>query len=225
MFNKSIIKSLKVFPYLLLLAVFTSANANTITQSSPAPSPLPWDREALVNSLQKGGHILLIRHERTEVPSRDDDYTQANNDCRAQRNLSVAGSAGAMETRVIFQALNIKFGRVITSPMCRSAETARYMFGVNYEIDTRLMHENPKGKRTVDVAAKELRSLLSEISPGLADSNIALVSHGGVIIEATGLGLSEGEIGVLKLGKNGEISILGQFLGSDLSHIARKAMK
>lgn len=177
----------------------------------------------LIGPLQGGGLVMLIRHERTEVPSRRDDYSKPPEECRAQRNLSLAGVAGAQETGVNIRALGINVGRVISSPMCRSAETARYMFGVEYETDTRLMHHDPAegATRNLDAAEVELRELLSELSPGLEGSNIALISHGGNIFRVSGLRISEGEIAVLRLGPNGEIEALGQFMGSDLGPFAR----
>ncbi|MEM6267760.1 MAG: hypothetical protein AAF707_09560, partial [Pseudomonadota bacterium] len=181
---------------------------------------VPLDQPALVEALQEGGLVLLIRHERTEVPSRRDDYTKAPDDCTAQRNLSIAGAAGAQETGFSLRALEIPIGRVMTSPMCRSAETARFMFGVNYESDLRLMHHDPNGERTLDIAAEEVRALLSELAPGLPDSNIALVSHGGSIFRVSGLRLTEGEIGVLSLDETGTVVALGQLTGSDLGFLA-----
>lgn len=209
----------------ILLSVLLILTPMALTAGSNGDKQLPWDRKALVEKLQKGGYVLVIRHERTEVPSRDDDYSKASNDCRAQRNLSVSGSAGAQETGVVLRALEIKVGRVISSPMCRSAETARYMFGVDYDVDTRLMHEDPKGKRNIDVATKEFKEVLKQVAPGLPKSNIALVSHGGTIIAATGLALSEGEIGVIQLDNEGNVTIVDQFLGSNLSFYAREALK
>jgi len=64
------------------------------------------DAGALVPLLQKGGYILLIRHERTEVPARADDYSKPTTDCMAQRNLSVAGYAGSQETGKALSALD-----------------------------------------------------------------------------------------------------------------------
>lgn len=208
------------FSALLLFAVALGGH-HASAQKAEDP---PWEREGLIETLQGGGHILIIRHERTEVPSRRDDYTRAPDDCTAQRNLSVAGAAGAQETGVVLRALDIKVGRVITSPMCRSAETARYMFGVDYDTDARLMHSNPDGGRTLDVAEAELRTLLKELAPGLPESNIALVSHGGNIFRVSGFGLSEGEIGVLRLGADGEITAVDQFMGGDLAPFARRAL-
>jgi len=196
------------------------APAHTL-QSSPAA----LSAQELVGALQTGGLVLIIRHERTEVPSRRDDYSRPSGDCRAQRNLSLAGVAGSNETGVSLRALGIEVGRVISSPMCRSAETARYMFGVNYELDARLMHHEPGGARNLDVAEAEVRALLGELAPGLPDTNIALVSHGGNIFRASGLRLTEGEIGVLRLEENGDVTVLGQITGSSLGFFARQRLQ
>ncbi len=211
------------------LFIIWAALAITITLlAAPAlaeqAQSAPLSRQDLIAALQDGGHVLIIRHERTEVPSRADDYTQAPDDCRAQRNLSIAGAAGAQETGVVLRALDIDVSRVISSPMCRSAETARFMFGVDYENDVRLMHHNPRGARTLDIAETELRRVLAELAPGLPGSNIALISHGGNIFRVSGLRLSEGEIGVLRYTDTGAVTAVGQFMGSDLAPFARRAL-
>lgn len=210
---------------LLFLSLLLVCSSAAFAADFQKEQKLPWDRKALIEKLQNGGYVLLIRHERTEVPSRSDDYSKASSDCRAQRNLSVAGASGAQETGVVLRALKIKVGRVISSPMCRCSETARYMFGVNYEIDTRLMHEDSNGERNLEVATKEFTELLKQIAPGLAKTNIALVSHGGTILSTTGLALSEGEVGVIRLDKEGNVTIVDQFLGSNLSFLAREALQ
>ncbi|MEM8599103.1 MAG: hypothetical protein AAGF99_04210 [Bacteroidota bacterium] len=208
----------------LLVALLSVAPSHAQAPASPTADP-PLGRVALLEALQGGGYILVMRHERTEVPSRIDDYTQAPDDCRAQRNLSVAGAAGAQETGVVLRVLGIEAGRVLTSPMCRSAETARYVFGVGYEIDMRLMHGDPDGERDGDAAIQETKDLLAELAPGLPETNIALVSHGGVIFGATGVRLSEGEIGVVRLDEDGSVTIVGQFHGSDFGPYARTALR
>jgi broad specificity phosphatase PhoE len=196
----------------------------TPTQAAQA-TPTPLSAQELVDALQAGGLVLLIRHERTEVPSRRDDYSQPPGECRAQRNLSVAGVAGSHETGVSLRALDIEVERVITSPMCRAAETARYMFGVSYELDARLMHHEPGGARNLDVAEAEVRALLRELTPGLPGTNIALVTHGGSIVRVSGLRLTEGEIGVLRLEDHGDITVLGQITGSGLGFFARATLQ
>ncbi|MBX9708681.1 MAG: hypothetical protein K2X61_12190 [Caulobacteraceae bacterium] len=177
----------------------------------------------LIEQMRSGGVVLVVRHERTEVPSRDDDYTQPATDCAAQRNLSVAGIAGAQETGFALRALGIETSDVISSPMCRTTETARFMFG-DYTVDPRLIHPNleVEGGRDVIAAGEEFATILR----GLAgrQANTALVSHAGNIFRATGLRLAEGEIGVVRVTSDGAIEPLGQVVGSAVGGQARIAL-
>lgn len=188
-----------------------------------AEDTLPWERAELLEQLAAGGNILVIRHERTEVPSRQDDYSRAAHDCTVQRNLSVAGVAGARETGQTLRTLGVTIDRVISSPMCRATETARYMFGPSFQVDTRLMHEDPAGARDAAAAASEMRQLIAELAPGLGTTNVALVGHGGVIHLATGVALSEGEVAVFRVGEDLKPYRTATFRGSDLDHFARQA--
>ncbi|MEM9014688.1 MAG: hypothetical protein AAGB02_06240 [Pseudomonadota bacterium] len=211
------------FSIFFMLALFFAVMAGSaIATESTAP---PLDRQTLIKKLQNGGNVLIIRHERTEVPSRSDDYSKDPDDCTAQRNLSIAGAAGAQETGVVLRALDIEVDRVFTSPMCRSAETARYMFGVDYEEETSLMHHEPGGPRTLDIAEQEVRGFLANLAPDLGETNIALVTHGGTVFRVSGLRLSEGEIAVLRLGDEGDVTVIGHFMGSDLAPYARQALE
>lgn len=214
-------------------AITAAATSHTPGAAAPAHAqaaarPLagvPLDDFArLIASLRQGGLVMLIRHERTELPSREDDYSRPADDCRGQRNLSVAGTAGAAESGVVLRALAIPVGRVITSPMCRAAETARGMFGVGYETDLRLLHQDPGGARNLALAADEMRGLLRDLAPGMAGTNIAVIGHGGMIHQLTGVRLSEGAIAVIRLSKDGAIEVLGDFLPSDLNPFAREAL-
>lgn len=165
--------------------------------------------EDLSEQLSAGGLVILMRHERTNVPSRSDDYSRPANDCNAQRNLSPAGVAGAAETGVAIRALGWPIGRVLTSEMCRASETARFMFG-RYEIEPRLMHHDNTPERTVIVSGKELNALLADL-PKDSKDNTVLVSHIGNIYFATGITLSEGEFAVLKPQEDGSYIALGTF--------------
>ncbi|MEM8616813.1 MAG: hypothetical protein AAGF20_07740 [Pseudomonadota bacterium] len=206
------------------LAALALAGASVLPAMAEedAPQP-PMNSWALIEALQGGGHVLYIRHERTEVPSRADDYSRPASDCRAQRNLSVSGVAAAYETGMVLRAVDIPISRVIASPMCRGTETARYMFGVGYELDTRLMHHDPSknSSRNMDTAVAEAQALLAELAPIMGDTNIALVGHGGTIRRVTGLSLTEGEIAVLRLSETGEVTALGQLTGSAMGFYAR----
>lgn len=171
--------------------------------------------------LRAGGLVILMRHERTNVPSRDDDYSRPANDCNAQRNLSPAGAAGAAETGAAIRAIGWPIGRVLSSEMCRATETARFMFG-RYEIEPRLMHHDNTPDRSVTVAGEELNALLADVARGDAE-NTVLVSHIGNIYFATGTRLSEGEFAVLQRQEDGQYVILGTFDPGYIGAHARQA--
>lgn len=205
---------------LMASSAMVSAQAQSSTTNPATPLYTSFE---VIEKLKEGGLIMLIRHERTEVPSRADDYTRPSDDCQAQRNLAVSGVVNADQNGALIRAAGIPVSRVITSPMCRSSETARYMFGVDYEVDGRLMHHDPgpDSKRPLDNAAKETGELIREMMAVPAGGNVALISHGGNIFKSTGLRLTEGEIGVLRVDESGEISVLGQFTGSTLGFYIR----
>ena len=218
------------------------ANAQTATAAAPAqPEAAPAKTKAppeqkpvrmlknlnqkidkLVKTMQDGGVVLLMRHERTEVPSRGDDYSRPPTDCMAQRNLSVAGVAGAVETGVALRALNIPLGDILASPMCRTMDTGRMMFS-RVMAEPRLMHHDDIPGRTVLVSGTELNALLDSL-PATKD-NPVLISHIGNIYFATGQRLSEGEIAVLQRDKKGTYVILGTVDPGYIGASARQALK
>jgi phosphohistidine phosphatase SixA len=176
---------------------------------------------ALMTRMQAGGLILLIRHERTEVPSRFDDYSRPLSDCMAQRNLSVAGQAGARESGQQLIILEVPIGTVLSSELCRAAETARLMFG-RVTIEPRLLHHDNNATRTVTVSGTELVDLLR--TQPLDRTNTAMVSHIGNIFFGIGLRLSEGEIAVIERSASGDLTILGTMIPSELGALSRQAL-
>jgi phosphohistidine phosphatase SixA len=214
------ISALTVIGFLSLTGSVFAQKPEPVPLVAVEPPAKPISVAELIKQLKLGGHVLLIRHERTEVPSVADDYSKPSTDCRSQRNLSASGYAGAQETRVALRALAIRIARVLSSPMCRTTETARQMF-VTYDIDPRLMHEMNDQGRTNDVAGADLQRVLD----GLKDEagNVALVTHAGPIQRATGLRLSEGGIAVLKHQPSGWV-LVRQLMGSDFGPHAREVL-
>jgi phosphohistidine phosphatase SixA len=193
-------------------------SAKTVVKA-PAAEVKMMDAGELIPLLKKGGYILIMRHERTEIPAASDDYSKPPTQCTAQRNLSVAGYAGAVETRKVLSVLEIPIGKVLSSPMCRAMDTARLAFG-KAEPEMRLIHHDNIPGRTAKVSGEEMRALIGELVPG--DSNIVLVSHIGNINSAIDTLPSEGEISVVKREAGGKITVLGVVMGSDFSPYARQ---
>jgi phosphohistidine phosphatase SixA len=214
------------------LAAQTQPTPSTAAPTTtPAPPPMQpvrtlenrdMDTSALGQRLQRGGLVLIFRHERTNVPSHGDDYSRPANDCNAQRNLSPAGVAGAAETGVAIRELRWPIGRVLSSEMCRATETARFMFG-RYEVEPRLMHHDNTEERTVTVSGREMNDLLDSLPRGGTD-NTVLVSHIGNIYFAIGVRLSEGEFAVLERQEDGTWVVLGTYDPGYIGAAARGAM-
>lgn len=205
--------------------VSTTAPTTPIPPAGPVPVVTLENRNlgtaAILRRLEQGGLYILMRHERTEVPSRDDDYSRPITDCMAQRNLSIAGLAGAQETGVSLRAMNIPIAAVLASPMCRSMDTARMMFG-RVEPESRLLHHDNVPERTLTVSGQELNDLLAELTPN--QGNHVLVSHIGNIFYATGIRLTEGEFVVLERQADGSYEALGKVDPGDISAYARMAL-
>lgn len=211
-FSKALILATALLILPALPAASQTATAETPNQSLSTPN--------LIGLLREGGYILLIRHERTEVPSRDDDFSRPRSDCFSQRNLSSSGYAGARETGETLRILGIGVAEVRSSPICRTMDTARLMFG-QATADERLMHDDPPGGRTTEIADRDVKALVSSID--LSRGNVALVTHGGIIKQAFGVTVIEGAIAVLKRDAEGSITVVGQTTGSDLDFPARAA--
>ena len=205
----------------LAMPSVVSAQRQGDAPGSTRAAPALLRTEPLIKLLQAGGAVLVIRHERTEVPSIRDDYSQPTN-CQVQRNLSVAGQAGSRETGVALTALGIRFGRVLSSPMCRTMETTRLIFG-RADATPQLMHDDPARGRTFAISGAELRAQVDELRP-VAGVNDVAMSHIGNISAAYGIAPSEGEMLVMQRDAGGTLRLVGRIIPSDLGPFARIAL-
>lgn len=125
----------------------------------------------LVQALREGGHVLYLRHTKTD-PSQDDE-TDPLGDCTRQRLLTDEGRADARALGEALRRLEVPVGEVVASPFCRARETAELAFG-RVRTDDGLVSPGPEGparERTAD----RLRELVS--TPPEHGSNTVLVGH------------------------------------------------
>lgn len=81
--------------------------------------------EALVKALQKGGHVIVMRH--ASSPQQPPDKSVANPDnTKPERQLDAEGRASATAMGKALRELKIPIGEVFTSPTYRALETVRY---------------------------------------------------------------------------------------------------
>jgi phosphohistidine phosphatase SixA len=140
---------------------------------------------ALVQALRGGGHVIYIRHTRTEREGAD-QVSAVMGDCATQRMLSEAGWRDARAIGVAFRRLRIPVGDVISSQYCRAWQTADLAFG-RYRQDAALNFEPAETYTEAQIAAMRdrVRPLLARRPP--QGRNTVLVGHDDPFEAATGV--------------------------------------
>ncbi len=158
--------------------------------------PLLWlggvsaDDQQAWSALVSGGHVALLRH--ANAPGFGDPQGVKIDDCKTQRNLDEIGRQQSRALGEAFRDRKIRVDRVVSSPWCRTLETARLMAVGNVETSWSLVSD--RGQPTL-ARAQELRQMLSSWrGPG----TLVLVSHGWAIEALYGFIPASGETLVLK---------------------------
>ncbi len=114
-------KSTKAFVVLSLFLAAMGVSQLAIGQD-PAPGKEPRGRD-VVSELRAGGYVIFFRHATTNPDQVDADAPKLDR-CETQRNLSTGGRRMARDIGVAFQTLRIPVRKVVTSPDCRTVDTA-----------------------------------------------------------------------------------------------------
>jgi len=184
-------------------------------EAAPDAAPL-LGAYALTPKLQSGGLIVVMRHQRAAISGRWDDFARPWTECSAQRNLSTGGYAGAVETGQAFRILEIPVGEVLSSPMCRTMETARLIFG-RAEVRDELGHASEARSRTEETASRDLVEVVAALAP--QGYNDILITHGGNIYAAYGQSLTEGDMLFFEQ-VSGEPVLIGRASAADFDLLA-----
>ena len=138
----------------------------------------------LIAELKKGGYILYFRHGITNHDTFDTDRNNLKN-CNTQRLLSDEGREQMKRIGNVVKQLKINIGDVVSSPYCRSIDTATLAFGET-AIDEYLKHTVTASEETVKKQAQALSQMLSKI-PEREGSNDIISGHTANLQEATGI--------------------------------------
>lgn len=125
----------------------------------------------------RGGHaVIYMRHGATD-PRFPDQVPVDLNDCSAQRPLSDAGRAQLREIAAGFAQLQLPHTPAHTSPFCRAVESARIVFGDQYEVDLELRYTAamPEVEKAPAVARTRWHLSRPLETPGF---NRLVVAHG-----------------------------------------------
>jgi phosphohistidine phosphatase SixA len=184
-----------------------SARASARPSAVPPDSARPPSRyhppaAALIDSLKRGGYVLVFRHGKTDWGQRDAAVMDFA-DRAAQRNLSEIGRRESAEMGRTLAQLHIPVGAVLASPMWRCRDTATLAFG--------------RADTTIDLfqrgrESREARLRMLSTSPA-AGTNTVIVTHQDVLLPIMSLRrdeLGEGEALILKPLGAGAFQILAQ---------------
>lgn len=153
----------------------------------------------------RGGTVVLLRH--ALAPGIGDPANFDLDDCRTQRNLSSLGRRQAQEIGAKVRAAGVDVSAVLSSPWCRSRETARLLdIGPVY---TRQFLGSSFTARPAIAAAREgrTRALIDDHAgrPGV----LFIVGHQVNIADVTGVAPSSGEAVVVRSDGRGGLRVLG----------------
>jgi phosphohistidine phosphatase SixA len=198
-----------------LLAVLSLPAPHVVAQNvvdpdvAQMPPPAPRSSEAvrkltpaeLLAELRRGGYVIYFRHTSTDF-SQNDLQSKGYQDCAHQRNLTDAGRAQARAIGAAIRDLKLPIAKVLASPMCRTMETARLVFGMAEPVPEMRGAAVPVADPNRYAALKKLFA-----TPYPRGENLAVASHGNPFYGAAGPPyLAEGEGAVIRgLGNDFEI--------------------
>ncbi len=163
--------------------------------------------DALWALLKGGGQVVLIRHALT-TPGVGDPEGMKIDTCSTQRNLSDEGRAHARQLGDAFRQRGIVVGRLLSSPWCRSIETAKLAFDRTPDVTPAL--GNLFGRSgDADRQLADLRPLAGQ-KP--ANGNTVMVSHGSTIVALTGISPGTSEMVVLTPQGGGRFKLAGRMI-------------
>jgi phosphohistidine phosphatase SixA len=170
-----------------------------------APCALAQDPEhelppaALLTVLRGGGHVLYLRHGATDH-GENDRRMRSYEDCSGQRNLVDKGRDDSRKIGIAVRALRIPIGRVLSSPLCRSVESAELAFG--------RVEKVPEVRYRTE-GAERYAGLRELLMTRPAKGNTVIVGHGTPFYRLTGMRVAEGETAIVRpLG--GRFEVIGR---------------
>ncbi len=193
----------------LFAAMHCAAQSGPDPDAAQMPPPAPRSSAAVralapadvVAELKRGGYVIYFRHTSTDF-SQNDTQSKGYDDCAHQRNLTDHGRAQAREIGAAIRALKLPVEKVVASPMCRTMETARLIFGKAEGVPEMRGAPLPLADPNRYAALRKLFA-----TPYPRGANLAVASHGNPFYGVAGPPyLQEGEAAVIRgLGNDFEI--------------------
>ena len=169
-------------------------------------SPLPTAADARFARLSEPGIVAILRH--AFAPGTGDPASFKLDDCATQRNLDAQGREQARKIRAAIRAAGVTVDRALTSQWCRCRDTARHLDLGPVEdlpaLNSFFRNRDRAGRQTA-----ELQQFLRRLPAG---KTVVLVTHQVNITALTGRVPASGEVFLLRLGRDGTISVVDEIL-------------
>ena len=168
-------------------------------------APVARADEAALKAMMQGGHAIVMRHAQTGGHSKA-LVLDPNGDCANEDNLNAEGRAQAQRLKVMLDKVGVTFETVLTSPFCRTRETAQLAFGTA-RADPNL---TALEIGTQEQAQSRTRQVTELLGRHVGKGNIALVTHRPNIDALTMELVAEGEALVAKIQPGGTLDVIGR---------------
>lgn len=174
--------------------------------------------DKIINSLQKGGHTIYIRHSPKDNIVNIDahDYLSLDKEIQIPPAffkggcLNFKGKTEAWLIGEIFKKLNIPVGVIYASPTCRTMETAELAFG-HVDVVEKFLYAGTfvrGSKESRDIAKKKVMEIIKTVPE--AGKNKIISAHGGIISRLGWHNSYPGESGMFIVNHkaNGELEVV-----------------
>ena len=156
---------------------------------------------SLVNDLQDGQHVLLMRH--ADAPGFGDPAGYVIGQCSTQRNLGDHGKRQATAIGAWLTKQGIQKANVFSSPWCRCIDTANLLNKGPVKVEQSLgsfFDDMSLEKRQTKALEVFIKNELAK----QAKAPLILVTHHVNIQAYTGKAVGVGDMVLVKVNKNGE---------------------
>jgi phosphohistidine phosphatase SixA len=183
-----------------LIALLVAVQAICISAAPAAASDRVWE------DLREGaGMVILYRH--ALAPGGGDPSDFDVKDCSTQRNLSDAGRRQARAMGAALRQNKVNVRRVLSSPWCRSLETAELL---NVGPVRTMMRFGSTFTAPSAVAQRRESLALKTIARQSNRSGVVVVSsHQANIVDLTGIAPTSGE-GIVVRNEGGQLAVIGR---------------
>ena len=208
-FSKSISNTRSIFSA-LLLATFSSlalsGEAVQMKTDAQIAEPSALSGPNLVDQLQKGGHVIYVRHERATQEQVERFATIPAIGCEKSNSLSRAGGDRAIANNAAFKQLKLPIGKVFSSPYCRTTETAKLMIGEPQLTDALDSVHATHTRLPAQMRADAIALINKE---AVAGKNLVLFGHREGIKALTGIDVNTGDAVILEVVEKAEPRVVG----------------